>query len=380
LLVQSWIAADPDIVFDKLVKIVTATGCQIKKTDRRTHTLEVSVPMSWHSYGENITFTIERTEKGASYVSVDARRKVRTNLFSHPDQTAKRIVGYLEQDCAGIDWAPEAKKLIPIRQVLVESARFLLHNPVIIVPALIFGLGDYLLARAVQAILGTVPVVVFMSPQEIAVTVLQSLIGGLLLSFTIASYTPIVQVLLSGKRPSVRDSMRQVFQRSQDLIIVGLIINLLFVIPSVTPALLDIVPLLILVFPFLWYMYTIPAMISGNLGVWRGMKASKAFGRDKKASTLYILLGVGLPGGLIVAGVPYLLSMKSAIVGQVAGFLLDVPVLAWVAIAVTYTYLVFGPAGATSSSRAPTQYCMYCGAPVIVDQRYCSNCGKQVSN
>jgi hypothetical protein len=383
MLIQSEISASPDTAFDSLVKVVTILGYSIKKTDPSTRTIKVRIPMHWQSYGEKLTFAIEPLDSGRSLLRVDARRAVPINLTSHPDKAARLIISYVEKECSGLAWVHQAKKTIPTKDIVTKSAGLILHNPVLILPALIFGLMDTLLARAADTLFGQVPSVPILTFHGIAIATIDSIIGGAFFAVAVAPYTPMVQALVSGVTLSVSRSVKDAIRRLPDLLIVGVIISLLF-------AAFDILSILalVLVYPVLWYMYTIPAMMSEPSGVWKGMKASKAFGRDKKSSTIYLYLEVGIPGALLAEGVPFLLSMASPLAGQVVGFLLDLPVLAWFAVTVSYTYLVYGPsaspgllapAGTPAEGSSPSnRFCSQCGAPLTPEARLCANCGKQV--
>jgi hypothetical protein len=138
-------------------------------------------------------------------------------------------------------------------------------------------------------------------------------------------------------------------------------------------------------------------MLDGK-GTTEGMAASKAFGRDKKGSTFLIFLTVFLVGLLLFA-VESILSLGSRLLGQLVFSVLDVPLGAWVAVMVTYTYLTYGPssvpataeapglgmapnvspqppAQAGASVAAPSSFCRFCGSPLRADSKFCASCGK----
>ena len=142
MLIQSEIPADAEIVFDSIVKVVQTLGYSVKKSDRSANKIEVTVPLNWASYGEKLTFKVEALNSGRSLLKVDAKRAVISNLTSHPDIIARRIIGYVEKECGGVSWIQDywPQRPISVKEVVSKSAALVARKPALILPALPFGL------------------------------------------------------------------------------------------------------------------------------------------------------------------------------------------------------------------------------------------------
>ena len=318
MLIQSEISAEAEIVFDSIAKVVRTAGYSITKTDRPTYTIDVRVPMSWQSYGEKLTFTVEALDSGTSVIRVNARRVVFMNLTSHPDRIARRIIGYVEKECGGGSWIHDyrAQASIPVREVVSESTAILVKNPSLVLAALPFVLIQASISGVEQALLGQLTTASLLTIQGATTATLESIISGVLIVLSIAPYPPMIQTLLRGSGFSISQSLRTMLHRFRALLAVGILFGLVQGVITIAPPLLDIVTLLLL-YPLLWYTYTIPAMMLEDKGPWKAMKASKAFGGNKKSSTFGLYLVLIVPGAVIFV-ITFLLSRVSSPLGSVA--------------------------------------------------------------
>jgi hypothetical protein len=389
MLIQSEIPADPEIVFDSIVKVVQILGYSVKKSDRSGNTIDVRVPLNWGSYGEKLTFKVEALNSGMSLLQVDAKRAVISNLTSHPDIIARRIIGYVEKECSGVSWIQEywQQRPISVKEVISKSATLIVQKPALVLPALPFGLILAAVTGAEIALFGqpTTAAAPLLTVQGVTDATLMSIVLGVLLVLVIAPYPQIVQGQLRGGTFSVSESLRMMLQRFRPLLLVGILIGLMEAALTIVPPILVVFALLLL-YPWLWYTYTIPAMMLENAGVRKAMKVSKAFGRDRKSSTLGLYLVLAIPG-IVILVIISLLSRISSALGQTAEPVLDIPMLALFGIAISYTYLTYGPSVPVpastmegSSSLAPSlsnRYCAHCGTLLAPKARFCSNCGER---
>jgi zinc-ribbon domain len=274
---------------------------------------------------------------------------------------------------------------INVTDVLSKSFSLLTHAPVLLIPqaiVLVFSLLEDLTKSGspLSYIL------------DIIILIISIVVSG--------AYPSMVQAVLGGGQVSVANSLRHASGRFLTLLVAGIIIAIIVILGFVAL----IVPGLILL---TWYLYTVPAIMLENKGALAGMAASKAFGRDKKWSTFTLFI-VYVAVAIVVAVIGAALDLASPILGRVVGSLLSVPVDAWFAVIITYTYLTYGP----SSAPAPTDpftygvvppapvsqvppavgpapvipaslsstgsFCRHCGAPIKPDSKFCSSCGQPI--
>ena len=159
------------------------------------------------------------------------------------------------------------------------------------------------------------------------------------------AYPSMVQAALGGGQFSVSDSLRKAYNRFWTLFVAGLLVALIVVLGFIAL----IVPGIIFV---TWYAYTVPAIMLEDKGATAGMAASKAFGRDKKWSTFTIGLVLGVVA-LVVYGIVAATTVASPVVGQVVSAFVSVPLDAWIAVVLTYTYITYGPSSVPARMEVP---------------------------
>jgi hypothetical protein len=268
---------------------------------------------------------------------------------------------------------------IVVGDVIFRSARILIDRPFLMIPQLIVLIP----ALLVDLLTSSSP----FNPLGLIIGIL----SGVLSVIVTGAYPPLVKAALEGGQHSVGEALGKAVQRFWTLLAAGILTVLIVALGFIAL----IVPGIILL---TWYAYTVPAIMLDGKGATEGMAASKAFGRDKKGSTFLIFLTAGLVGLLLFA-VESILSLGSRLLGQLVFSVLDVPLGAWVAIMITYTYLSYGPspvpataeaAGlgmapnvspqppvqAGASVAAPGNFCRFCGSPLRADSKFCASCGK----
>jgi len=219
------------------------------------------------------------------------------------------------------------------------------------------------------------------------------ILGVVLSVIVTGAYPPLVKAALESGQFSVGEALGKAAHRFWTLVLAGILVVL--IVGAGFVAL--VVPGIILL---TWYAYTVPAIMLEGKGATEGMAASKAFGRDKKGSTFLIFLTAGLVG-LILLAIESILSLASRALGQIVFSILDVPLAAWVAVMVTYTYITYGPSSAAAMAgapgiesaldaslqppatasappSAPGGFCRFCGSALRADSKFCPNCGKPV--
>ena len=205
------------------------------------------------------------------------------------------------------------------------------------------------------------------------------------------AYPLLVKASIEGGQLSVTEALGKAFHRFWTLLGAGILVVLIVGLGFIAL----VVPGIILL---TWYAYTVPAIMLEGKGATEGMAASKAFGRDKKGSTFLIFLTAGVVGALLFI-VLSILSLASRVLGQLVFSVLDVPLGAWVAVMVTYTYLTYGPSSVPATTEAagsgvappafpqqPAQsspsvggsggFCRFCGSPIAAGAKFCPACGK----
>jgi len=206
------------------------------------------------------------------------------------------------------------------------------------------------------------------------------------------AYPSMVKSAISGTQPSVSEALGRAYHRFWSLLGAGILVGLIVV--------LGIIALVVPGVIFgTWYAYTVAAIMLEDKGALEGMAASKAFGRDKKWSTFLLFL-VLVCAGIVILFIQLLVSFASAALGQVVYAILEVPLAAWIATALSYAYLACGPSSvpaatevsvlgvpppvslqaaqtvASSINSAPAHFCPSCGSPVEAGSKFCRNCGR----
>jgi hypothetical protein len=272
-------------------------------------------------------------------------------------------------------------KPIQVGEVLNRSALLLFQHPMLMLPQVIVVIPSFLVTLALRGS-------VFSS-----LTILADVISFVLGIIVSGAYPFIVKSVIDGGQISISDSMRKAFHRFWTLFGAGLLVGLI----ELGGFILLIVPGIIFV---TWWAYTVPAIMLENKGVGAGMAASKDFGHDKKGSTFLILLIVGIVFAVIFIAFDLLISAAAPpVIGQVVDLLLEIPVGAWAAVIISYTYITYGPSSTKASSGdsnwwipppyptqqpgmqnevSPSRFCSSCGSPLQSDARFCPSCGKAV--
>jgi hypothetical protein len=268
---------------------------------------------------------------------------------------------------------------IVVGDVIFRSARILIDRPFLMIPQLIVLIP----ALVVDLLTSSSP----FNPLGLIIGIL----SGVLSVIVTGAYPPLVKAALEGGQHSVGEALGKAVQRFWTLLAAGILTVLIVALGFIAL----IVPGIILL---TWYAYTVPAIMLDGKGATEGMAASKAFGRDKKGSTFLIFLTVFLVGLLLFA-VESILSLGSRLLGQLVFSVLDVPLGAWVAVMVTYTYLTYGPSSVPATTEAaglgmapnvspqpPAQagasvapsgnFCRFCGSLLRADSKFCASCGK----
>ena len=257
---------------------------------------------------------------------------------------------------------------IDVMDALSKSVNIILKNPVIMLPQLIVAIPVLVIDLFAKT----------SSPTLALGSVASSLVTFVLTVLVIGAYPVMVKTVIDGGQISISDAFRKGLGRFWSILAAGILVGL-FVIAGFIAL---IVPGIIIV---TWYAYTFPAVMLENRGAMEGMSASKAFGRDKKMSTFLMLLAVGV-GFVVVGGIEVAVSAASPVTGRVVNELLTIPLVVWVYVLLSYTYIEYGPSSVLSSAPgtigAPStlaRYCPNCGKPVQVGATFCPNCGSPLT-
>lgn len=206
----------------------------------------------------------------------------------------------------------------------------------------------------------------------------------------IGTYPPMVKAILEGRAPSLGDALGQAVRSFWALLSAAIVLAILFTVGLIA----ILVPGVIFI---TWYAYTVPAIMLDGKGALDGMSASRAFGRDKKANTfsiVLVLVAAGFVAELIELGFSYF----SALLGHVVFALLEIPLVAWLFVILSYAYIMYGPSAPATppsagqvgpaqpmppvppppAAAAPTRYCSFCGTVLKEDAQFCGSCGRPV--
>lgn len=267
---------------------------------------------------------------------------------------------------------------IDVGRAISRATNLLVANPWII------------LVQAIPAIPSLVSDV-YSGPSALGLfAIVASLLSAILSLIASGAYPPIVDEAVKGRRITIGDALGRAYNRFWSLLGAGVLVVIIvflgliaFVVPGIIFA--------------TWYAYTTPAIMLENKGALSGMAASKAFGRDKKASTFAILLIFFLVY-IIVSAFGALLSLGGG--GRVIETLLTIPLSAWTSVVIAYVYVVHGPARGSPEPSQPawqppagvgepmgvaaapeqgaSRFCTSCGSALAPGAKFCSNCGRPV--
>ena len=265
---------------------------------------------------------------------------------------------------------------IDVGDVLSKSTNLLSQKPVLLIPQVIV---------LVLSLIGDVANVATLSLAEVAILFITAVVSIIVTG----AYPSLVQAALGGGQISVGHALRQAAGRFWTLLLAGILVGLIVVLGTIA----FIVPGIIFA---TWYAYAVPAIMLENKGALDGMSASRAFGHDKKWSTFSIFLVVFVVA-IVIGIIEVAVTLGSPLAGRVVQSLLSVPLEAWIAVIITYTYITYGPSAVTASPAVsqfggvspspmpqpstpfgpspPRRFCRYCGSPVEPDSKFCSSCG-----
>jgi len=278
---------------------------------------------------------------------------------------------------------------IDVGDVLSKSVDLIRRYPALLIPQAIV-----LVISLAADLTGSAPLGLLSFGLLNLVLLIASLIVGIIITGT---YPTVIQEALQGRPISISEGFRQASAKFWSLVVAGIVVGILVIIGFIA----IIVPGIIFI---TWYAYTVPAIMLENKGALEGMSASKAFGRDKKLSTFLIFL-VFIVVSIIVSAIGGGISIFSPLAGRIVGSILSMPVDAWFAVVITYTYIAYGPSSTPPSGPEilvpgvipppppipgqPAQpmgpagtyaarFCVNCGAPIQPDAKFCDNCGRPV--
>ena len=273
---------------------------------------------------------------------------------------------------------------IVIGDVLSKSTNLIMKYPTLLIPQAIILVVSLLEALASTSVLR-------LSLLNL-VLVLVSLIISIIIT---GAYPSLVQEALQGRPISISEGFRQASAKFWTLVVAGIVVGIIVAIGFIALVIPGIIFLT-------WYVYTVPAVMLENKGALEGMSASKAFGRDKKMSTFLLFL-VFFVVSIIITAIGDGFGVFSPFAGRVVSAILSMPVDAWFAVIITYTYLTYGPSGtpplgpevlvpgvipppppmpgqpAAPSTPFAARFCVNCGAPIQPDAKFCDNCGRPLT-
>ncbi len=144
-------------------------------------------------------------------------------------------------------------------------------------------------------------------------------------------YPLMVKNVMEGREVEMSDAFAKSLRRFPSLIGASILVGLLVALGL----LLLVVPGIIF---FLWYAYTIPAIMLENLGARDGMSASKRFCRTVKLKTFLIILIIAIIG--TVGNSAEIIPVVGFVIGGIVGLI----VATWGSISISYAYIKYGMA------------------------------------
>ncbi len=223
---------------------------------------------------------------------------------------------------------------IEVWEALRESFSIILHNPIILLPMLVVSLFTLFADSLIDTFIAPDPIT---SLADI-ITLLEFSLLFLILSLAIYAllggmYPLIVKNVLENKEIELSAAFGSAVRKFPSLIVAGILVGLLvgfgimlFIIPGVVFA--------------IWYFYTIPAIMLEDRGALDGMRASKAFARDKMFDTFLLLLILIVI--ILLVGVftlPLRLFIPAA--EEIVSFIQSLVASTWMSVISAYVYIMY---------------------------------------
>ena len=226
---------------------------------------------------------------------------------------------------------------INVRDVLKGSFKIILSKPVILLPMIFLVLFDrlqgYLAGKYIDIPdkMGSIADLMPVLPSILAYFIIYSIIFIMIDAIFEGIYTVTIKNILENKEADLATASRLASKKASVLMASGIILG--FMITAGT--LFFIIPGMLFA---IWYFYTIPFIMLENRGVLDGMKASKAFARNKKSMTIYIMTVpiLFLFLGSSIAGVVF---YRIPMAYYAINIVLDTVVYTWYSVLPAYVYL-----------------------------------------
>jgi hypothetical protein len=269
--------------------------------------------------------------------------------------------------------------------VLSKSLGILRTNSILLLPQIVILFLSLFNSLVLNSLVGASPG----SPLSIIVDLVEVVIA---IIFS-GAYPLMVKTIVEGRDVSLTDAVEGAFHRFWTLLVANILVGLIVALGILALVVPGIILLTL-------YVYTLPAVMLDEKGVLEGMSASKAFGRDKKWSTFFMLLVLLVAYIAVFVILTFFTLAGAHLAGTVVADILSVPLGAWTLVAISYAYVTCGPSSVavpTATSQywpappAPTlqpstqpgvpsssNFCSYCGSPVQPGARFCSSCGRQL--
>lgn len=221
---------------------------------------------------------------------------------------------------------------INVWEALRESFSIILHKPIVLFPMLAVSLFSLFVDSLIQSFIEPDPIT---SLSDI-ITLLEFSLPFLILSLAIYTlvdgmYPLMVKDVLEDKGIELSAAFGSAVRKFPSLIGAGILVGLLvgfgimlFIVPGVIFA--------------IWYFYTIPAIMLEDRGALDGMRASKAFARDKMFDTFLLLL-IPLVIIFLVGVFTLSLNLSFSLADEIVRFILPLIVMTWMSVIPTYVYI-----------------------------------------
>jgi len=228
----------------------------------------------------------------------------------------------------------KGKGEIEVWEALRESFSIILHKPIILLPMLAVSLfsqfadsliDTFIAPDQITSLSNITPLLKFGLLFLVIYIVIYMLVDGM--------YPLMVKNVLENKEIELSAAFGSVVKKFPSIIVAGILVGLLVGIGIM----LFIIPGMIFA---IWYFYTIPAIMLEDRGALDGMRASKAFARDKKFNTFLLFLIPMLIIFLVgVFTLPLRLFVPAA--EEIVNFILSLVVSTWMSVIPAYVYIKY---------------------------------------